>query len=452
VSTIDRSRLRDLTERERETFRERHPRSRSLAEDAKASLLFGVPMNWMTRWSGDHPVFVERAEGARFWDVDGNEYVDFCLGDTGGMAGHAPKISVEAIAEQSAKGITLMLPTEDAAWVGAEMTRRFGVPYWSFTLTATDANRFVIRWAREITGRSKIVVHNWCYHGSVDETIATLDDRGLVVEREGNTGKPVPLELTTRVVEINDLEGLERELAYGDVAACLFEPALTNIGIVLPDDDYHRKVRELCTRYGTLLIIDETHTFCAGPGGCTKAWGLEPDFVTIGKTLGAGIPSAAYGVSEAVADRIYAEVDWMNADVGGTGGTLAGNALSLAAMRATLGEVLTDEAFERMVALGERFEAGVQDVIDRFDLPFHLTRLGCRVEYLFRPDRARNGTEAAAGQDDELDPFIHLYLLNRGILITPFHNMALMCPATTPEDVDRHTEAFGQAAAELTGA
>ncbi|MGZ8662719.1 MAG: aminotransferase class III-fold pyridoxal phosphate-dependent enzyme, partial [Actinomycetota bacterium] len=289
-------------------------------------------------------------------------------------------------------------------------------------------------------------------HGSVDETIATLDERGLVIEREGNTGKPVPLELTTRVVEINDLEGLEKALAHGDVAACLFEPALTNIGIVLPDEDYHRKVRELCTRHGTLLIIDETHTISAGPGGCTKAWGLEPDFVTIGKTLGAGIPSAAYGVSQAMADRIYAEVDWLNADVGGTGGTLAGNALSLAAMRATLGEVLTDEAFERMIALGERFEQGVQEVIDTRGLPFHVTRLGCRVEYLFRPDRARNGTEAAAAQDDELDPFIHLYLLNRGILMTPFHNMALMSPATSAEDVDRHTEVFAQAADELIGA
>jgi glutamate-1-semialdehyde 2,1-aminomutase len=451
MNPIDRSRLHDLSERERQTFREHHEKSRVLAEEAKASLLFGVPMNWMTRWSGDHPVFVDRAEGARFWDVDGNEYVDLCLGDTGGMAGHAPKVSVDAIANQAAKGITLMLPTEDAAWVGSEMTRRFGLPFWSFTLTATDANRFVIRWAREITGRSKIVVHNWCYHGSVDETIATLDERGLVIEREGNTGKPVPLELTTRVVEINDLEGLEKALAHGDVAACLFEPALTNIGIVLPDEDYHRKVRELCTKYGALLIIDETHTISAGPGGCTKAWGLDPDFLTIGKTLGAGIPSAAYGVSQKMADRIYAEVDWMNADVGGTGGTLAGNALSLAAMRATLGEVLTDEAFERMVGLGERFEQGVQEVIDTRELPFHVTRLGCRVEYLFRPERARNGSEAAAGQDGELDLFIHLYLLNRGILMTPFHNMALMSPATTAEDVDRHTEVFAQAADELVG-
>jgi glutamate-1-semialdehyde 2,1-aminomutase len=439
-------------ERERALFRERHPRSGELAAEAKASLLFGVPMNWMTRWPGDYPVFVDRAEGARFWDVDGNGFVDFCLGDTGGMAGHSPKVSVDAIATQASKGITLMLPTEDATWVGSELARRFGVPYWNFTLTATDANRFAIRWARQVTGRSKVVVHNWCYHGSVDESFATLDDAGDTVAREGNIGKPVPLDETTRVVEINDLEGLEAALAQGDVAVCLFEPALTNIGIVLPDPGYHEAVRELCTRYGTLLLIDETHTISAGPGGCTRAWGLQPDIVTIGKTLGAGIASAAYGFSEELSQRVYEHTDWKNADVGGVGGTLAGNALSLAAMRATLGEVMTDEAFERMIGLGERFEEGVRGVIDSRELPWHVVRLGCRVEYLFRPERARNGAEAAAGQDEEVDPYIHLYLLNRGILMTPFHNMALMSPATTAEDVDRHTEVYTGMADELIGA
>ncbi|HTG48339.1 MAG TPA: aspartate aminotransferase family protein [Actinomycetota bacterium] len=452
VTTIDRGRLRQLMDRERERFRQSHPRSAALSEDAKASLLFGVPMNWMTRWPGDFPVFVERAEGARFTDVDGNTYVDFCLGDTGGMAGHAPKVAVDAIAEQAAKGITLMLPTEDAAWVGREMARRFGVPYWQFCLTATDANRFAIRWARQITGRSKVVVHNWCYHGSVDETFATLDANGEVTEREGNVGEPVPVRETTRVVEFNDVEGLERALADGDAALCLFEPALTNIGIVLPEPGYHDAVRELCTRTGTLLLIDETHTISAGPGGATQAWGLQPDIVTIGKTLGAGIPSAAYGFTQAVADRIYEHTDWKNADVGGVGGTLAGNALSLAAMRATLGQIMTEDAFARMISLGERFEAGVQTVIEERDLPWHVVRLGCRVEYLFRPDHARTGSEAAAGQDEEVDPFIHLYLLNRGVLMTPFHNMALMSPATTPEDVDRHSEVFAEMADELTGA
>ncbi len=422
-----------------------------LAEQAKRSLLFGVPMNWMTRWPGDHPVFVDRAHGARFKDVDGNEFIDFCLGDTGGMAGHAPKAAVDAIAAQAARGITLMLPVEDATWVGDEMARRFGVPYWQFTLSATDANRCAIRWAREITQRPRIVVHNWCYHGSVDETVAILED-GRTVARKGNIGKPVPLDETTRVVEINDLAGLEAALANGDVAACLFEPALTNIGIVLPDPGYHAAVRELCTRYGTLLIIDETHTISAGPGGCTKAWGLDPDFVTIGKTLGSGIASGAYGMTERVRKMVYEHTDAKNADVGGIGGTLAGNALSLAAMRATLGQVMTDKAFEQMIALGERFEQGVRSVIESRQLPWHVVRLGCRVEYLFRPEVARNGAEAAAGQDERLDPYIHLYLMNRGILMTPFHNMALMSPATTVRRRRPAHAGYAEMADELIGA
>jgi len=448
MKSVDRPRIDTLMESERATFRRRHAQSGQLAADAKRSLLFGVPMNWMTRWPGDHAVYVDRAAGARFRDVDGNEFIDFCLGDTGGMAGHAPPVAVEAIANQARKGITLMLPTADAAWVGGELARRFGVPYWQFTLSATDANRCAIRWAREITGRPKILVHNWCYHGTVDETVATLEN-GRTVARKGNIGKPVPLDQTTRVVEFNDLAGLEAALKDRAVAACLFEPALTNIGIVLPDPGYHAAARALCTKYGTLLIIDETHTISAGPGGCTKAWGLDPDFVTIGKTLGAGIASGAYGMTGRVRELVYERTDARNADVGGIGGTLAGNALSLAAMRATLGEVMTDKAFEGMIALGERFEAGVRGVIDSRGLPWHVVRLGCRVEYLFRPDAARNGDEAAAGQDELLDPYIHLYLLNRGILMTPFHNMALMSPATTAEDVDRHTEVFGEMADEL---
>jgi glutamate-1-semialdehyde 2,1-aminomutase len=449
VNTIDRARLPGLMERERSLFRERHPGSRTLFEAGRDSLLYGVPMNWMVRWPGDHPVYVAEAEGARFTDVDGNGFVDFCLGDTGGMAGHAPKVAVDAIASQAARGITMMLPTEDAAWVSGELARRFGVPYWSFALTATDANRFAIRWARHITGRPKVLVHNHCYHGTVDETFAELDAAGEVVDRPGNTGPPVPVRTTTRVVEINDLHGLERELGQGDVAVCMFEPALTNIGIVLPHAGYWEGVRDLCDQTRTLLLIDETHTISAGPGGATKAWGLAPDIVTIGKTLGAGIPSAAYGMTEEVQRRIVEGTDPDVIDAGGTGGTLAGNALSLAAMRATLGEVMTDEAFEGMIELGERFEDGVREVISSRDLPWHVVRLGCRVEYLFRAEPARNGDEAFHGQDAELDPFIHLFLLNRGILITPFHNMALMSPATTVQDVDRHTEVFGQAVDDL---
>ena len=406
-------------------------------------------MHWMIRWAGGFPVFAAEAYGARFRDVDGLEYVDFCLGDTGAMTGHSPPPRRRRSPGQAARGITLMLPSEDALWVGEELTRRFGLPRWQFALTATDANRFAIRLARAITGRPKVLVFNWCYHGTVDETFATLRD-GRVVEREGNLGPPVALDATTRVVEWNDVEALERELAHGDVACVLAEPALTNIGIVLPEPGFHDALREADARHGTLLIIDETHTLCAGPGGYTAAHGLEPDMLTVGKAIGSGIAAAAYGFSAEVAARVEAAIDRDDSDVGGVGGTLAANVLSLAAVRATLEYVLTDEAFAQMIALAERFEQGVQDAIDERSLPWHVTRLGCRVEYLFRPERPGNGTEAAASGDALLDRLIHLYALNRGVLLTPFHNMALMSPATTEADVDVHTAVFGEAVRELS--
>jgi glutamate-1-semialdehyde 2,1-aminomutase len=449
--TLDRGRLERLMAAEMAAFEAATPRSRELFERAKGSLLDGVPMNWMIKWAGSYPLFVERAEGAHFSDVDGHDYVDLCLGDTGAMAGHGPEATVRAVERQMRRGITHMLPTEDAAIVGDELRRRFGLRYWQFTLTATDANRFVIRLARHITGRSKIIVHNHCYHGSVDESFAVIGPDGGAIARQGNIGKPVPLAETTRVVEINDLEGLERELAHGDVAACLFEPALTNVGIVLPEPGYHEGVRELTRRYGTLLVNDETHTICAGPGGYTGAFGLEPDFLVIGKTIGGGIPSATYGFTEAVAERISASIEREDCDVGGIGGTLAGNALSLAATRATLTEVLTDEAFERMIPLAERFEAGVNAALRELDVPWHVTRLGARAEYHFTPEPPRNGTVLHDAMDPELERFLHLWAMNRGVLMTPFHNMALMSPATTEADVDRHTVVFREALEALFG-
>jgi len=448
---IDRARVAALLEREERRFEGEHPRSRELFERARGSLLGGVPMNWMVRWAGAHPVFVHEAHGARFVDVDGREYVDLCLGDTGAMAGHAPEATVAALSGQAARGITLMLPSEHAPWVGEDLQRRFGLPFWQFALTATDANRFSIRLARQVTGRPKVLVHNWCYHGSVDETFATLRPDGSVGPRVGSIGPPVDPGVTTRVVEFNDVDALEAALAHGDVACVLAEPALTNVGIVLPEPGYHDALRELTRRHGTLLIIDETHTICAGPGGYTRAHGLEPDILTIGKPIAGGVPASAYGVTGELAARIEAAIDRDLSDVGGIGGTLAGNALSLAAMRATLEHVLTDAAFERMIALGERFEAGVKGVIDAHRAPWHVTRLGCRAEYLFRPEVPRTGAEAEAAMDAELDGLIHLYALNRGILLTPFHNMALMSPATTADDVDHHTAVYADVVAELLG-
>ncbi|MGE5413283.1 MAG: transaminase, partial [Syntrophomonadaceae bacterium] len=349
--SIDRSRLKDRLAAELVRFEETHPRSRALFERAKASLLGGVPMNWMVRWAGAFPIFVAEAEGAHFMDVDGRRYLDLCLGDTGAMTGHSPAASVAAIEERARRGITFMLPTEDAVWVGEELARRFGLPYWQTTLTATDANRFAIRLARHVTRRPRILVFDWCYHGTVDETFATLDDGGRVVARDGNLGPPVDPAVTTRVVEFNDVPALERELSHGDVACVLAEPVMTNIGIVHPEPGFHAALREATRRTGTLLILDETHTICAGPGGYTRAHGLAADILTIGKPLAGGVPAAVYGLSADVAERVRRATDLATADTGGIGGTLAGNALSLAAMRATLESVLTEEAYARTIPL-----------------------------------------------------------------------------------------------------
>jgi len=450
-ATLDRGRLTALTGDEERLFAARHPRSRELFDKAGEHLLDGVPMNWMTRWASPFPLFVREARGARFTCVDSHEYLDFCLGDTGAMAGHAPPAAVDAIAQQAARGITTMLPTEDSLWVSAELSRRFGLQYWQVVLTATDANRNALRIARDVTGRPKVLIFNWCYHGSVDEALATLRDDGSIGLRPGTVGPAVDPQLTTKVIEFNDVATLERALEPGDVACVLAEPALTNIGIVLPEPGYLDALRRLTRETGTLLVLDETHTICAGPGGCTGAWGLEPDMVTLGKPIGAGIPCAVYGFGQAVVDRVHESWDYHATDVSGIGGTLAGNALSLAAMRATLGEVLTAETFAHTIPLGERFCDGVQAVIDESELPWVVRHLGCRTEYWPRPVPPRNGGEADAAEDPELDRFMHLFSLNRGILITPFHNMALMAPTTTEEDVDRHTAVFREAVAALFG-
>jgi glutamate-1-semialdehyde 2,1-aminomutase len=451
VHNLDRSRLAGLMAREQADFIARHPRAAALHERAQRSLLDGVPMNWMIRWAGAFPLYVETALGAHFTDVDGHDYIDFCLGDTGAMAGHGPAPTIAAVERQLRRGITTMLPTEDAIWAGEELARRFGLPFWQLALSATDANRFSLRLARHITGRPLVAVHDRNYHGTVDETFAWLDDDGRVEARRGNIGPQVDPARTTRVVPFNDLEALEAALADGQVAAFLIEPALTNIGIVLPEPGYLAGVREITRRHGTILIHDETHTICAGPGGVTADGGYEPDMLVIGKTIGGGIPAATYGMTAEIAARVSASIVDEDSDVGGIGGTLAGYALSLAAIRATLGEVLTAEAFARMIPLAERWERGVDDVLTRHEVPWHVTRLGARAEYHFMPTRPRNGREQWEHGDPELERFLHLWAMNRGILMTPFHNMALMSPATSAADVDRHTEVFEAAVRALFG-
>ncbi len=449
---INREHLAALTELEKARFLATHPKSGELFEQAKKVMPGGVPMSWMAKWPGAYPVFIENALGARFEDVDGNSYIDFCLGDTGSMTGHSPAATVAAIRDQAGRGITAMLPTADAVAVSTELAARFGLPLWQFTVSATDANRHVLRYSRLITGKSKIIVIDRCYHGSVDETFATLADDGSTVSREGNIGAPVPMDQTTRVVEFNDLARMEAALAHGDVAAILMEPAMTNVGIVLPEDGYLHKVGELAKKYGAIWIIDETHTISVGAGGMTKDLGLKPDFLTIGKAIGGGIPTGTFGMTHEIAAQISKRVELDVIDTGGIGGTLAGNALSLASMRATLSQVLTPAAFESMIALGTRWSDGVDAAIVKFNLPWHCNRLGARGEYVFRSRAPRTGREAAEAGDFELEQFIHLRLLNDGFLLTPFHNMALMSPATTQADVDAHTSAFAAMCADLVKA
>ena len=448
---INRGNLIALRKIEDQRFLETHKKSGELFAIAKDSMPNGVPMSWMSKWPGAYPVFVEEAKGASFVDVDGNTYIDFCLGDTGSMTGHSPEATVAAIREQVGRGLSVMLPTKDAADVSTELTKRFGVPLWQFTVSATDANRHVIRYSRLITKKSKIIVIDRCYHGSVDETFATLDASGKTVSREGNIGAPIELDKTTRVVPFNDLDAMKKALQKNDVAAILMEPAMTNVGIVLPVDGYLKAVEKLAKQFGAKLIIDETHTISVGPGGMTAQLGLQPDFLTIGKAIGGGFPTGAFGMSAEIAKEIKSQVELEVIDTGGVGGTLAANALSLAAMRATLTKVLTEENFEKMIKLGTRWADGVEKVIEKYKLPWSVNRLGARAEYMFSAKSPTTGREAADAGDFELEQYIHLRMLNDGFLITPFHNMALISPDTTAADVDAHTLAFDKMCGELIG-
>lgn len=444
AATIDSSQLARAFASERDLFASRHPRSYESSLRAQQHLVTGVPMPWMTRWPGGFPIFFEEAHGAHFIDLDGNEYVDFCLGDTGAMTGHGLSQVTEAITTRARRGITTMLPSTDAEVIGDELSARFGLSKWQFAMTATDANRFVLRYARQLTGRPKIAVIDWCYHGTVDETLVIMDEQGNTISRPGAIGPQVDPALTTRVVPFNDANALDRALSHRDVACLLMEPALTNIGIVLPQPGYLDEVREITRRHGVLLVIDETHTICAGPGGCTKAWNLDPDFFVIGKPIGGGMPAAVYGMTNDVADKLEPYLRSDGVDVSGVGGTLTGNALALAAVRATLSTTLRQADFDHMIPLATRWTDGVRDGYEQHGLPWHVQQLGCRAEYWFCPPPV-NGAQAAAAIDGELDAFMHLFALNRGILLTPFHNMALLSPFHTEQDVDIHTQVFAEA-------
>lgn len=443
-----------MTARERARFVTANPKSEELAKEAKNSLFGGVPMHWMADWPTPFPLFVAEANGARFKDVDGHEYIDFCLGDTGAMFGHSPAPVAAAIREQATRGYTTMLPGEDAVWVGNELKRRFGLPYWQVAATATDANRYALRWTRAITGREKILVFDGCYHGTVEETMVRLKD-GKTVPRSGQLGAITDVARTTRVVEFNDIAALERALEGRDVAAVLAEPAMTNIGMVLPDAGFHEALRDLTRKTDTLLIIDETHTISTGPGGWTRAYNLDPDIFVLGKPIAGGIPCAVFGVTAAVAARMEqarATASSEGHSHSGMGTTLSANAFAMHAMRANLAHVMTDDAYARMIPLAERLCAKLETLIAQHRLTWAVTQIGARCELQFRANPPRTGRQAEAAFHDDLERCIHLALLNRGVMITPFHNMTLICPETQAADVDRLVAALGEVIDEILNA
>ena len=443
--------LAKLRAREDKLFNERTPKSKAAFDKAHEHLLDGVPMPWMADWGTDHPIFLEKAKDQKCWDIDGNEYIDFCLGDTGAMFGHSPDPTAKTIAEKAFTGITTMMPTLDSLEIGTELSKRFGLPYWQVAMTATEANRYVIRNARTLTGRPKILVMQECYHGSLDETLPHIGEDGkLCLRSEFDSNPGLPKDQLTRVVEFNDLEALEKELAYEDVAAVLTEPVMTNCGMVLPDEGYFDGVRELCDKYGSYLIIDETHTLSEGYGGCTRAHNLKPDFVTLGKSIAGGVPISVYGFTKEIADKI----DSMYGNGGvsdpmGIGGTLAANQFAIACMITQLKEVATEEAFERMFAGLDRLAKGLEAMLKKHNVPWSITRSGARCEMQFMPESPRNGSHAKAFFDWDLMYYMHLYLHNRGLVITPFHNMMLISPFTTDEDIDRLIQGWDDCIAEL---
>jgi glutamate-1-semialdehyde 2,1-aminomutase len=437
-----------MIRRESDHYKQRNPTSQRLAGEAAAHWHNGVPMHWMLDWSTPFPLFVADASGSTLTDVDGHKYDDFCLGDTGSMFGHSPAPVAAAIAEQARHGLTYMLPTEDVVAVGKLLTAKFGLPYWQVATTATDANRFVIRWCRGITKRDKILVFHGCYHGSCDDTFLRLKD-GKPIHRPGLIGQVYDLTSHTKVVEFNDVAALEEALKDRDVACVITEPALTNIGMVLPQPGYLDALRDLTRKYGTLLVIDETHTISTGYGGYTRSHQLEPDFLTIGKPIAGGIPCSVYGCTAEMAEKMKEAEVSSGPGYSGMGTTLSANAMALKAMRANLEHVMTPAAYEHMLPLSERLARGIEAEIRKRNVPWHVSNVGARAEFVCAPQRPRNGSEAQAAMHHQVELAIHLFLLNRGIIIAPFHNMTLVCPATTTAQVDHLIATVGSCIDEL---
>jgi glutamate-1-semialdehyde 2,1-aminomutase len=411
--------------------------------------LRGVPMHWMVDWGTPFPLFIEKAEGATLTSADGDDYVDFCLGDTGAMFGHSPKPIADTLAREGATGLTTMLPSPDAAEVGALLEDRFGLPVWQITATASDANRAVLRWCRAITGRTKILVFNHCYHGCVDDTFITAD-HGKVKMVDGLVGEPRDLTLHTKVVEFNDVPALKAALADKDVACVLAEPVMTNIGMVLPQPGFLETLRTLTEETDTLLIFDETHTLSSGPGGYARAHGIKPDGLVFGKPIAGGIPAASFGFSADVGERIRLHLANKGDGRSGIGTTLSGSRIQMALIKTVLTHFMTEEAFAPLIELAHRLERGIADVIIKYGVDWHVTRVGARVEFMCCKTPPKNGFEASQVIHQPIDVGVHHHLLNRGVVITPFHNMMLVCPSTTSQHVETLLNALDDCLKELT--
>lgn len=430
------NRLELLRQREQAHFVTAHPRSIELARRNAAHYLYGLPMHWMRDWPSPVALHVTEARGAELVCADGLRYADFCLGDTGAMFGHSPAPVAAAIAAQAARGLTAMLPADCSAEVGTLLTARFGLPRWQLALSASDANRFMLRWARAVTARPKVLVFEGCYHGTVDDTLVDLDPAtGATLTRASLLGQVHDLAAGTRVVPFNDLAALQAALAPGDVACLLAEPALTNCGLVLPESGFWAAAQAACRAAGTLLLLDETHTLSTGPGGYTRVHGLQPDALIVGKAIAGGLPCAVYGVTDELAGRMEAAKHAAPEGHSGIGTTLSASLLTLHALHASLRDLVTEAGYVRMQAGADQLEAGLQALIRRHALPWSVNRLGARMELQFCATPPRDARAARAAMDDALERCLHLWLLNRGVLVTPFHNMLLVSPETRIDQI-----------------
>ena len=446
-AVIDRIVAREVT-----AFRKANPISLELGCQAAANWFQGVPFHWMLDWPSPVPLVAARAKGAMLMTVDGRALDDFCLGDTASMFGHSPAPLAEALAKQAGEGLSYMLPTEKGVELGAMLAAMFGLPRWQVTTTASEANRAVIRWCRGITGRKKILIFNGCYHGAVDDVFVDLKPNAAGWEPRVRTsliGQVQNLLPTTTVIEFNDAEALESELKRGEIACVLAEPVMTNVGMVRDAPGYLETLRRLCSETGTILVFDETHTISSGYGGHSNAYGPKPDMMVIGKSIGGGVPTAVYGFSEEIAERMAKVNASRPSGHSGIGTTLSANALAISAMHAMVGKVITHDAYRHMLALAQRLVKGIEDIIAAHQLPWHVVNVGARVEFVCAEKPSTNGREARAAMQPRLEAAIHLYLANRGILLAPFHNMMLLSPATQEGQVDRLVHVLNDAVTEF---